>query len=169
LHPGDPVLSVGATHHTPIMIHTLSQEQFLPITLQEAWEFFSHPKNLDEMTPEELGFRIIYQPGEEMYEGQIIEYRVMIFPGVWVPWVTEIKSVIENRSFIDEQRFGPYGFWHHLHHFEEVEGGVLMKDLVHYAMPFWPFGELGHGLFVRPKLERIFNFRREILDKRFRK
>lgn len=151
------------------MIHTLTQEHFLPITLQEAWDFFSHPRNLDEMTPKELGFRIIYQPGEKMYEGQIIEYRVMILPGVWVPWVTEIKSVNVNQSFIDEQRFGPYKFWHHLHHFEEVEGGVLMKDLVHYAMPCWPFGEIGHLLFVKPKLERIFSFRRDILDKRFKK
>jgi ligand-binding SRPBCC domain-containing protein len=81
--------------------------------------------------------------------------------------VTEIKAVDEGRSFVDEQRFGPYKFWHHRHCFEEVEGGVLMKDLVHYAMPFWPFGEFGHGMLVRPKLERIFGFRREILKKRF--
>jgi ligand-binding SRPBCC domain-containing protein len=86
-----------------------------------------------------------------------------------VPWVTEIKCVKEQVSFIDEQRFGPYKFWHHLHHFEEVEGGVLMKDLVHYALPCWPFGEIGHGLFVKPKLDKIFGFRREILDKRFKK
>lgn len=150
------------------MIHTLAQEQFLPISLKEAWDFFSSPGNLDEITPKELGFKIVYQPGEKMYEGQIIEYKVMIAPGVWVPWVTEIKLVKTQESFIDEQRFGPYKFWHHLHHFEEVDGGVLMKDLVHYALPCWPFGEIGHGLFVRPKLERIFGFRREILEKRFK-
>ena len=151
------------------MIHTLSQEQFLPITLKEAWEFFSTPRNLDEITPDDLGFKIVYQPGEKMYEGQIIEYKVMVAPGIWVPWVTEIKCVEERVSFVDEQRFGPYKFWHHLHTFEETEGGVLMKDLVHYALPLWPFGEIGHGIFVRPKLERIFGFRREILAKRFQK
>ena len=150
-----------------MMIHILEQEQFLPISLKQAWDFFSSPRNLDEITPKNLGFKILYQPGEVMYEGQIIEYKVKIAPGVWVPWVTEIKCVRENQSFIDEQRFGPYKFWHHLHHFEEVEGGVLMRDLVHYALPLWPFGEIGHSLFVRPKLETIFSFRREILDKRF--
>ena len=150
------------------MIHALEQEQFLPISMAEAWEFFSSPRNLDAITPPELGFRIESLRSEKMHEGQIITYRVKIIPGVWIPWVTEIKAVDEGKSFVDEQRFGPYKFWHHRHWFEETEGGVLMKDLVHYAMPFWPLGEVGHGIFVRPKLERIFGFRREILDKRFR-
>lgn len=149
------------------MIHTLDQSQFLPITLAEAWEFFSSPANLDEITPAELGFKIVYLPGDKMVEGQIIEYRVRIAPGVWLPWVTEIKCVDEGKSFVDEQRLGPYKFWHHLHHFEEKEGGVLMRDLVHYVLPLWPLGELGHKLFVRPKLMRIFAFRREILQARF--
>ena len=149
------------------MIHTFSQEQFLPITLTEAWEFFSSPANLDAITPDELSFKTVYLPGDKMYEGQIIEYKVMVAPAIWVPWVTEIKCVREKESFIDEQRFGPYKFWHHLHSFEEKDGGVLMKDLVHYALPFWPFGEIGHGIFVRPKLESIFGFRKEILAKRF--
>ncbi len=145
------------------MLHTLEQTQFLPISLAEAWDFFSSPANLDAITPGDLGFRIVHQPGVKMYEGQIIEYRVMIVPGVWVPWVTEIKCVREGESFVDEQRFGPYRFWHHLHTFEEKDGGVLMKDLVHYALPLWPFGEIGHGIFVRPKLERIFGFRKQVL------
>jgi ligand-binding SRPBCC domain-containing protein len=149
------------------MIHTLEQTQFLPIGIEEAWGFFSRPANLEEITPDDMGFKTVYQAGEIMYEGQIIEHRVMVFPGIWLPWVTEIKTVIKGRSFVDEQRFGPYKFWHHLHSFEETEGGVLMKDLVHYALPLWPFGEIGHGIFVRPKLERIFGFRKEILEKRF--
>lgn len=149
------------------MIHVLEQRQHLPISLEEAWSFFSTPRNLDEITPAELGFRIVYQPGDRMYEGQVIEYRVMIAPGIWVPWVTEIKTVRERESFVDEQRFGPYKFWHHLHTFEERDGGVLMVDLVHYALPLWPFGEIGHKVFVRPKLERIFGYRKEILEERF--
>ena len=149
------------------MIHHLYQEQFLPIPIADAWDFFSTPRNLDEITPQELGFKIVYQPGDKMYEGQIIEYRVMVVPGIWLPWVTEIKTVREGQSFVDEQRFGPYKFWHHRHTFEEKDGGTLMRDLVYYALPLWPFGEIGHNIFVKPKLESIFDFRREILEKRF--
>ena len=135
--------------------------------MEEAWRFFSSPRNLDEITPAELGFKIESCRSDVMHEGQIITYKVMVFPGVWVPWVTEIKAVEEGTSFIDEQRFGPYGFWHHRHLFEPIEGGVRMTDLVHYGLPFYPFGELAHGLIVRPKLERIFSFRRKVLAERF--
>ena len=139
----------------------------MPLTLDAAWEFFSSPHNLDEITPRELGFKIVSLPGEEMYEGQIITYKVMIFPGLWVPWVTEIKSVDAGKAFVDEQRFGPYKFWHHRHTFEEIPGGVLMRDRVNYGLGFGPFGAIAHTLFVRSKVQSIFEFRREMLVKRF--
>jgi ligand-binding SRPBCC domain-containing protein len=150
-------------------LHTLEQEQVLPITLAEAWEFFSSPANLNEITPSDLGFEITSAPEPKMYEGQIITYRVRIAPFVWLPWVTEIKCVDEGRSFIDEQRFGPYKFWHHRHEFETVPGGVLMRDKVHYGLPFGPFGGIAHAVFVRRKLEWIFGFRKRILAERFTK
>ena len=31
----------------------------LPIELEKAWDFFSNPKNLSKITPDELGFKII--------------------------------------------------------------------------------------------------------------
>jgi ligand-binding SRPBCC domain-containing protein len=99
-----------------------------------------------------------------MYEGQIITYKIRVAPAVKFTWVTEIKCVEEGRAFVDEQRFGPYKFWHHRHSFEPVGGGVLMRDKVHYALPF---GAIAHGVFVRRKVEWIFRSRREILARRF--
>lgn len=148
-------------------IHTLEQHQILPITREQAWEFFSTPANLEEITPEDVGFEITSPLAEKMFEGQIITYRVKIAPAVRVSWVTEIKCVDEGCSFVDEQRFGPYKFWHHRHEFESVDGGVIMHDTVHYALPFGPFGALSHVIFVRRKLEWIFNCRKRILSKRF--
>jgi ligand-binding SRPBCC domain-containing protein len=149
------------------MLHSLSREQFLPISLADAWDFFSSPRNLDSITPPELGLRTIGCPAGKMYEGQIISYKVKILPAIWVPWVTEIKAVDEGRSFIDEQRFGPYKFWHHRHTFEAVEDGVKVGDLVHYIMPLGPLGSGAHALFARRKLQRIFDFRQEVLERRF--
>lgn len=148
-------------------VHTLEQTQFLPITIDQAWQFFSTPRNLDTITPDDLGFEIRYIAGETLYEGQIITYRVRIAPCVAVTWVTEIKHVEEGRAFVDEQRFGPYKLWHHLHRFEPVEGGVNMRDLVHYALPFGPCGAIAHAVFVRRKLEHIFSHRRKILSAKF--
>ncbi|MBR9758801.1 SRPBCC family protein [bacterium] len=148
-------------------VHSLEQDQWLPIPIEEAWEFFSSPRNLDAITPPDLGFKIETLPSEEMYEGEIITYQVKILPGFWIPWVTEIKSVKEGESFIDEQRSGPYRFWHHRHCFESKDGGTLMRDLVHYSVGLSFLGEIAHALYVRKKLERIFAFRRKILEERF--
>ena len=138
-----------------------------PLSLEEAWSFFSSPRNLEAMTPPDLGFRIIHCPSDTMHEGQIIEYRVKALPLLWMTWVTEIKAVEDRRSFIDEQRFGPYRFWHHRHSFEAVPGGVKVGDLVHYMMPFGPLGEVVHALFARRKLESIFNYRAQAMEQRF--
>lgn len=148
-------------------IHQLEQTQILPITKEEAWEFFSSPANLDAITPPDLGFRIITKLPPRMYEGQIIQYRVKLAPMIHVPWVTEIKAVDEGKSFIDEQRFGPYAFWHHRHVFKAVEGGVKMTDTVHYGLPFGPFGTIAHVVYVRRKLEWIFGYRKRILTEKF--
>ncbi len=148
-------------------LHTLECEQRLPIGREAAWEFFSSPANLEEITPPDMGFEIASGGDEKMHEGQIITYKVRILPGVWVPWVTEIKAVVEGKSFIDEQRAGPYRFWNHRHTFEEIEGGMLVRDRVHYALPLGPLGMIAHAVFVRRKLERIFQFRKQILSERF--
>lgn len=147
-------------------VHQFEQTQFLPIPVEEAWAFFSDSNNLDDMTPGDLGFETISGNDELMFEGQIIVHRVQLAPLVTVRWTTEIVSVKDCEYFIDEQRSGPYRFWHHLHRFESCEGGTQMLDRVHYALPFFPFGEIGLPM-VKGKLEQIFSFRRLCLEEKF--
>jgi ligand-binding SRPBCC domain-containing protein len=149
-------------------IYNLKRKQFLPISLQEAWEFFSNPKNLSKITPEHMGFRILYISGGDIaYAGQIIRYHISILPGIKVHWVTEITQVKESLYFIDEQRFGPYALWHHQHHFKEVTGGVEMMDEVNYAIPLGWLGRLVHYIFVGRKVNRIFEHRFKVLEMYF--
>lgn len=75
-------------------------------------------------------------------------------------WVTEIKHVVPLRQFVDEQRLGPFRFWFHEHRFTPVEGGIVMDDLVTYAMPMGVLGEIAHRLLIKRRLETIFDFRR---------
>ena len=56
----------------------------------------------------------------------------------------------------------------HTHQFVEKEKGVLMKDEVKYVLPFGIIGTMVHSLMVRKKIERIFNYRKEILNKIFK-
>ncbi|MEO1860422.1 MAG: hypothetical protein ABGZ19_11040 [Verrucomicrobiales bacterium] len=85
---------------------------------------------------------------------------------IWHTWVTEIKADMPRIQFVDEQRGGPYKFWHHLHQFEPTEGGTLIKDEINYALPLWLIGNIAHDLFVK-KMHVIFQYRKEILSKKF--
>jgi ligand-binding SRPBCC domain-containing protein len=145
----------------------LREVQRLPISLPEAWSFFSDPRNLPRITPPSLGLEVTSDLPGVMYPGMIITYRVRPIQWISVGWVTEITHVREPVLFVDEQRFGPYRFWHHEHHFREVEGGVEMEDIVHYALPFGTIGRVFGGPLVRRRLEQIFSFRRRFLGREF--
>jgi len=149
-------------------IHQLHREQILPISLEEAWAFFSTPKNLAMITPKELNFKIITQlDGSPIYDGMLIEYRVHPMLGIPVKWVTKIIDVDEPYRFVDTQIKGPYTLWHHTHTFKEVPGGIHMTDLVKYTLPLHFLGDIAHVLFVKNKLNYIFDYRKEVLEKHF--
>jgi len=147
--------------------YVLKEVQRLPISLPEAWRFFSDPRNLPRITPPSLGLEVTSDLPGKMYPGMVITYRVRPIPGVRVGWVTEITHVLEPSLFVDEQRFGPYRFWHHQHHFREIEGGVEMEDIVHYALPLGTIGRVFGGPLVRRRLAEIFAFRRRFLVREF--
>lgn len=144
-------------------LYQLQAKQKVPISLEKAWDFLSDPKNLKIITPPEMGFHILSGADRPMYPGQIIHYLVSPVKGVKTQWVTEITHVVDKQFFVDEQRFGPYKLWHHKHFIKSIEGGVEMEDIVHYKLPFGFLGTIAHALFVRKKLETIFEFRRKKL------
>lgn len=140
-------------------MYQLKRTQVIPTDLQTCWEYFSAPANLSVITPDYVDFRVHTPVPEVMYEGLIIRYTIRPILGIPLTWISEITKIKEENYFIDEQRRGPYGMWHHEHHFKEVEGGVEMTDLISYRMPFGVFGKLVHRLFVRKQLESIFDYR----------
>lgn len=141
----------------------------MPISIEEAWEFFSSPKNLSTITPDYMDFQITNEFPEKMIPGTIITYKVKPMLGIPITWVTEITHIKEPYYFVDEQRFGPYRMWHHQHFFKEVDGGVEMEDVVNYVLPFGFLGNLAHSVFVNNQLQGIFDYRYETLEKLFGK
>lgn len=151
------------------VIHRLEATQVLPVTAAEAWRFFSDPRNLSRITPPDLDFRITSEVPAQMYEGMIIRYTLRPLFGIAVRWVTEITHVEEGLRFGDEQRAGPYAMWRHEHTFTPVAGGVEMRDVVHYTLPFGILGDLVHALGVGARVRAIFAYRRRVLAARFGK
>jgi ligand-binding SRPBCC domain-containing protein len=148
-------------------VYTLHTKQNLPISLSEAWDFLSDPKNLKTITPEYMGFDILSGADRKMYPGQIIQYIVTPVLGIPTKWVTEITHVVNQQYFVDEQRFGPYSLWHHKHFLKEIPGGVEMEDIVDYKVPFGILGQLVQPIIVAPKLKEIFDYRQKKLIELF--
>lgn len=152
------------------MKHELYREQQLNCDLQTAWDFFSSPMNLPKITPKDMAFTVLSeQKTNTIFEGMIIDYTVSPFFGIPLKWKTRITEVIPNKSFTDFQEKGPYKLWNHHHEFIPNEKGVLMIDKVDYELPFGLLGNIAHALFVKKKLEKIFNYRFQILENLFNK
>lgn len=148
--------------------YQLYREQKMNISLDEAWEFISSPKNLQKITPDDMGFEIRSQHlPEKMHSGMIIIYKVKILPGIKSNWVTEITHVKEKEFFVDEQRIGPYALWHHQHILVPLEKGVLMKDIITYKPPMGFLGAIANKLIIKSKLKSIFDFRKMAIEQRF--
>ena len=148
-------------------IYTLHKTQKLPISLDDAWEFLCNPANLSKLTPKEMNMKIISGADRPMYAGQVLQYSVTPLPGFKTKWVSEITQYEEKKYFVDLQLYGPYAFWHHKHFVHEIEGGVEMEDIIDYKVPLGILGRLVHPFLVKPKLESIFDYRREQLEQLF--
>nr|WP_294932417.1 SRPBCC family protein [uncultured Flavobacterium sp.] len=149
-------------------IYKIETVQHLNASIEECWDFFSSPKNLQTITPDTMSFEIQDYDGKRMYPGQIITYTLKPLFGIKINWVTVITVSQQNQYFIDEQRFGPYALWHHKHFFEPAEnGGTKMTDIVHYAIPFGYLGCVMNTLVVNKKINAIFDFRRTKIEELF--
>lgn len=141
--------------------------QHINASIDECWEFFSSPRNLQKITPETMGFQIVDFDEKAMYAGQVIQYKVSPLAGLKLNWMTVITVVKNKEYFIDEQRFGPYTLWHHKHFFEPTPNGVKMTDVVHYALPLGFIGRIMNALVVKNKLKEIFDYRVQAVNKIF--
>ncbi len=149
------------------VVYRLQTLQNLPISVLEAWEFLSDPRNLKTITPDYMGFKILSGAEQKMFAGQIIQYTVTPVLGLPLRWVTEITHVDNQNYFVDEQRFGPYSLWHHKHFIKSIPGGVEMIDIVDYKLPLGLLGRIAHPLFVKRQLKQIFNYRHNKLVELF--
>jgi len=145
----------------------LQRVQDLPGRLEQVFQFFQRPENLARITPPEQAFEILTPSPIAMQLGTRIDYRLRVF-GLWVRWTSEITEYEPPLGFVDVQVRGPYGYWHHRHAFEQISAEIVrMTDTVDYALPLWPLSELGGSQLVARQLARIFDYRREAVERLF--
>lgn len=149
-------------------MHQLKKTQNIILSVKEAWEFFSQPDNLAKITPSHMNFKILARSDAgEMYPGMITTYKLSPLFDLKVNWATEIAQIKEHKYFIDNQIQGPYKIWHHEHHFKEIENGTEVRDVLFYEVRFGIIGQILHRLFIRKRIEDIFNYREEKIKELF--
>lgn len=144
-------------------IHEFKSELWLPLPPALLFPFFADAANLDAITPPWLHFKIVTPRPIVMHEGTLIDYRLRV-RGLPLRWRTRINAWRPPHRFVDEQIRGPYRQWIHEHTFEVQAGGTLARDHVHYAVSL---DFVVHRWFVRPDIEKIFEFRSAALQKKF--
>ncbi len=130
---------------------------------EEVFAFFADAWQLEAITPPWLHFSVITPRPLDMQPETVIDYRLRLH-GLPIRWRSLISLWEPPYQFVDEQVHGPYRRWHHLHTFEEVEGGTLVRDVVNYQVPF---GIFTHALLVKRDLTKIFQFRQDTLCRIF--
>jgi ligand-binding SRPBCC domain-containing protein len=138
--------------------YTLQRELTVRRSLPEVFDFFSHAENLERITPPWMNFRILTPPPIQMKKGATIAYSLRV-RGIPLRWLTEIERWNPPYEFVDVQVKGPYKLWHHTHRFSEVEGGTSIVDIVRYALPFGPLGQLVRRVQVARDIDQIFDYR----------
>jgi len=142
--------------------HVLEIEQVVASGIEETFAFFSNAANLDAITPPSLDFTILTPLPIVMREGALIEYRLRLM-GMPIHWLTRIDEWTPGRSFVDTQLRGPYALWVHHHSFTPHGSGTQIRDRVDYALPLPHLTAPVRAMFIRPMIERIFAYRRQVI------
>lgn len=141
------------------MRHSFQIVQQLPVSVRQAWNFFSNPENLQLITPSDFQFKILTPLNGSIYPGQVIDYTVRPLFSIRMKWRTIITKVDHEVMFVDEQQKGPYRYWQHQHYFRPFEGGTEMTDTVSYEVPGAFFGDILNKMIIKKKLKDLFDYR----------
>jgi ligand-binding SRPBCC domain-containing protein len=141
----------------------LKREIRLPRPIDEVFDFFGDARNLQTITPPWLHFQILTPGDTRMQVGTRIDYRIRLH-GVPIRWRSSITAWEPPNRFVDEQISGPYRLWIHEHLFRDEGAATVVSDNVRYAVRG---GAVIDQLFVRPDLERIFDYRHKRLREMF--
>ena len=142
--------------------YRVETELWLPRARDQVFAFFADPRNLQRLTPTWLRFEIL-TPSESIHRGALLDYRLRL-RGIPIRWQSEIEVWEPPYRFVDRQTRGPYSLWVHEHTFAEKDHGTLVSDKVEYRVRG---GRLVQKFLVEPDLQRIFQYRRGVLEELF--
>ena len=147
--------------------YILQKHEFISRNKIEVFNFFKTPENLEQITPPNLNFKIYTPLPILMDTGTLIEYRIKLL-GIPIYWKTLINEYSPPEYFRDIQLKGPYSKWDHTHIFKECKNGTMMIDKVTYSIPLGILGQFARSIWVKRELDKIFNYRYNIIEEIFK-
>ena len=148
-------------------MYSLKRKQHIPHSRQDVFNFFKSPENLEKITPSDIGFKILTPKPIKMQTGAVLDYTINLI-GFKIRWTTLITDFQEPQGFADVSLKSPYSYWYHKHHFVETKSGTVMYDEINYSLPFGILGKIAHSIWVKRELNKIFDYRAEVIDDIFK-
>ena len=166
----------------------LSNDIWVPASLQEVWDFMASPSNLAKLTPARYGASVKTDPGP-MVDGKLVEITINPFGlPLRLKWISRLVDIVDGpelKKFVDVQQSGPFAYWRHDHIFEAGrsmvakgeehietkmrEPGTWIRDRVEYEVPFGVLGLIGHAIYLERDLQNMFAYRSQFLREFFSK
>jgi ligand-binding SRPBCC domain-containing protein len=175
------------------MRHNFQTEQWLPYSGERLFAFFANPANLPPLMPGWQRARVEQvklvsppesprssppvpgaaatpaAPGFAAGAGSLItiSFRPIPLLPLRLKWDAYIVEFRWNDFFCDEQRRGPFRYFHHCHRVREEirEGaaGAVVNDVLEYELPLGPLGDVANMLGVKRQIRALFAHRQRML------
>jgi hypothetical protein len=140
---------------------TFVKESLIRATPGRVFAFHEQPGALALLTPPWETSRVIQAARiSDVGSKAIIETR--LFGLLPVRWVARHTAYDPPRSFEDVQERGPFRRWRHRHFVLPHAEGAILRDEIEYEPPLRFLGRLAEPFLVRPRLEKLFDYRHEV-------
>ena len=132
--------------------------------LEALFAYHESPGAFLRLTPPWEQVEILENTGG-IQDGARVKLKLKIGP-VAQTWELIHQNYRKNHGFEDKQIKGPFAYWVHTHRMEaDSKRGSYLEDRIAYRLPFGIFGRIFGGAFSRAKLNRMFAYRHEIIQR----
>ncbi|QQS40789.1 MAG: SRPBCC family protein [Acidobacteriota bacterium] len=137
------------------------KESYIAAPPEKVFGFHELPDAFERLIPPWENITVIQKAAiSKVGSRAIIEQK--LFGLIPSRLVAEHIAYDPPRMFEDVQISGPFSQWRHKHIVRPEGSGSLLVDDIDYEPPGWFVGRLLDPLLVRPKLEKLFEFRHKV-------
>jgi ligand-binding SRPBCC domain-containing protein len=147
---------------------TFTYSSHISAPVERVFAFHERPDAFALLTPPESGVIILRRDAGLQVGAETLINLPLIPLGkglLRVEWLARHTQYEPPHLFADQQIYGPFTTWKHLHRFTVEGGGTRLTDEITFALPGGAVLNWFAAPFVRLKLRQMFAFRHRITKK----